>query len=57
MSSTESAKLAKAALDGKNIYSSSNTMRVQHSQLKKLEVNSQNERARDYFAISADKWL
>ncbi|CDW74237.1 polypyrimidine tract binding [Stylonychia lemnae] len=56
--SVEQAKKAKQEMDGKSIYSnSSNLMKIQFSEMKKLEINSQNDKARDYTVQSVENYI
>ncbi|KAF4692301.1 hypothetical protein FOZ60_013831 [Perkinsus olseni] len=48
MSTLEAAVAAKTQLDGQNIFTHCNTIRVQFSELSKLEVKYNNERSWDY---------
>ncbi|KAF4672207.1 hypothetical protein FOL47_000790 [Perkinsus chesapeaki] len=44
----ETANIAKAQLDGQNIYAGCNTIKVQYSSLPQLEVKQNNERSWDF---------
>jgi hypothetical protein len=55
MQNIEAAKAAKRELEGKSMYLSSDTnvMRIQYSQMQKIEITQESERAKDYTRIES----